>query len=256
MDFNTTIDIIIKDLREAREIIDDLKHYPGVPQIQVELAKSKCKSAEEIIALLKTMKLEFQSPSGQKAEVIKVTDIVEDVKVIKSTKPVRPEVLIEINDKEDSQSLTAKVNSKKEPEVIKPSVKEKQVKQDDTMIRKKLREKQTDKNIVADKFSARSNTYNEQLGNIKSEGDISSVIKSRPVTNLTEAIGINDKFLFIREIFDGDPLSYYEAIAKLNNVENLSDAKAVIMSYTGESDENETVKQLLDLVKRKLPADE
>jgi len=36
----------------------------------------------------------------------------------------------------------------------------------------------------------------------------------------------------------------------------LSDAKAIIMSYTGEGEENEAVRQLLDLVKRKLPADE
>ena len=56
MDFNATIDLIIKDLDEAREIIDDLKKYPGVPVLQVELAKSKCKSAGEVIALLKTIK--------------------------------------------------------------------------------------------------------------------------------------------------------------------------------------------------------
>src|SRR5450759_2007593 len=55
MDFNSTIDIIIKDLDDARAIIDDLKKYEGVPILQVELAKSKCKSAADIIALLKTM---------------------------------------------------------------------------------------------------------------------------------------------------------------------------------------------------------
>ncbi len=49
MDFNATIDLIIKDLDEAREIIDDLKRYPGVPAFQVEFAKSKCKSASEVI---------------------------------------------------------------------------------------------------------------------------------------------------------------------------------------------------------------
>jgi len=53
MDFNATIDLIIKDLQEAREIIDDLKKYQGVPVLQVELAKAKCKSAAEVIALLK-----------------------------------------------------------------------------------------------------------------------------------------------------------------------------------------------------------
>ena len=57
MDFNATIDLIIKDLNEACEIIDDLKKYPGVPALQVELAKSKCKSAGEVIALLKNMNL-------------------------------------------------------------------------------------------------------------------------------------------------------------------------------------------------------
>jgi hypothetical protein len=202
MDFNTTIDIIIKDLREAREIIDDLKQYPGVPQIQIELAKSKCKSAEEVIATLKTLKQEH------KVEIIK--------------QPVN-----------------------KEPAEVPESIPQ-----------KKSNEKQAETNIIADRFSAMANTFNEQLGNIKSEGDISHAMKTKHLSNLTEAIGINDKFLFVREIFNGNQSSYNEAIAKLNKVENISDAKAIIMSYTGEGDGNEAVKELLDLVKRKLPADE
>jgi hypothetical protein len=101
-----------------------------------------------------------------------------------------------------------------------------------------------------------SNIFNEQLGSLINEEDISAVLKTKPVSNLFEAIGINDKFLYIREIFGGSQESYNEGISKLNKVDNLPDAKAVIMSYTGEGDENEAVKQLLDLVKRKLPADE
>ena len=38
--------------------------------------------------------------------------------------------------------------------------------------------------------------------------------------------------------------------------ENMTDARAVIMSYTGDNSESEAVRQLLDLVKRKLPSDE
>ncbi|MBI5008973.1 MAG: hypothetical protein HZB98_04865, partial [Bacteroidia bacterium] len=56
MEFNATIDLIIKDLNDACRIIDDLKSYPGVPEIQVELAKAKCKSAGDVIALLKSIK--------------------------------------------------------------------------------------------------------------------------------------------------------------------------------------------------------
>ena len=90
----------------------------------------------------------------------------------------------------------------------------------------------------------------------KNEEDISAVLKTKPISNLNDAIGVNDKFLFIREIFGGNQASYDDAIYRLNNVTNLPDAKAIIMSYTGEGDENEAVKQLLDLVKRKLPSDE
>jgi hypothetical protein len=250
MDFNSTIDIIIKDLREAREIIDDLKHYPGVPQIQVELAKSKCKSAEEIIALLKTMKLEYQAPHN------KMVEAVENTKVIKPDKPVIKDALIEISDEEENRSSSPPVPVKKVSEVSSLSVNEKPRAETERVVPKKSKRKMPDTNIVADKFSKMPNTFNEQLGNIKSDDDVSSAFKSRPVSNLYEAIGINDKFLFVREIFNGDQLSYNEAISKLNKVDNLSDAKAIIMSYTGEGEENEAVEQLLDLLKRKLPADE
>jgi hypothetical protein len=227
MDFNTTIDIIIKDLREAREIIDDLKQYPGVPYIQIELAKSKCRSAEEVMALLKTMKQEFAPLQENKVEKVAKVTVVEEIREVEEV-----------------------------PEKIVQPVKEETVDPPDTSALKKPREKQAETNIVADRFSGKSNTFNEQMGNIKNDGDISNSLKSKPLTNLTEAIGINDKFLFVREIFSGDQLSYNEAILKLNKVDTISDAKAVIMSYTGEGEENDAVMQLLDLVKRKLPADE
>ena len=67
MDFSATIDLIIKDLKEASDIIDDLKKYPGVPVLQVELAKMKCKSAGEVIAMLKTLK---ENPSFAEKEPV------------------------------------------------------------------------------------------------------------------------------------------------------------------------------------------
>ena len=62
MDLNSTIDIIIKDLNDVREIIDDLKKYPGVPELQIELAKSKCKSSSEVIALFKNLQAKIAPP--------------------------------------------------------------------------------------------------------------------------------------------------------------------------------------------------
>jgi hypothetical protein len=84
--------------------------------------------------------------------------------------------------------------------------------------------------------------------------DISSVIKSIPVSDLASVIRMNERFLFIKNIFGGSAASYEEAIGKLNRSESVSDAKAIIMSYTGDSKESEAVSHLMDIVKRKFPA--
>jgi len=233
MDFNATIDLIIKDLDEAREIIDDLKKYPGVPALQVELAKSKCKSAGEVIALLKSLR-----------EIIPVG----------TEEPVRSKLKPRIPEDKKIPARSVKVNTAVEEkktesihvEIAGPSVENKAESE-------KIHKKAVESTIIADRFSHLSNTFNEQLGSQKSDDDL---LKSKPIISLSEAIGVNDKFLFIIEIFDGRKEDYIQAISRLENAESLTDARAVIMSYTGDNDENEAVKQLLDLVKRKLPSNE
>ncbi len=202
MDFNTTVDLIIKDLNEAREIIDDFRNYPGVPTLQVELAKSKCKSAAEVIALFKN---------------------------------IREEPVAEI---------------KKEPVASRPAP------ADSTDEKPSIRKKTAESAIFADTFSNLPNSLNEKLGNLRDDDDVSDIMKTKPLTNLSEAIGVNDKFLFIRELFNGNPESYNLVISRIDEAETLSDARAVIMSYTDKNQDTEVVRQLLDLVKRKFPVDE
>jgi hypothetical protein len=236
MDFNATIDLIIKDLEEAREIIDDLKKYPGVPVLQVELAKSKCKSAGEVIALLKSLR--------------------DNIPLVKE-EPIQPQQQPKLPEEKRTSARSVKINTQSEenkketlPVKITPSP---VVKKEES---RKIPKKVAESTIIADKFSHLSNRFNEQLGSLKSDDDVSDILKTKPLTNLSEAIGVNDRFLFIREIFDGNKDAYTQAISRLDNAESLTDARAVIMSYTGDSNENEAVKQLLDLVKRKLPSNE
>jgi hypothetical protein len=236
MDFNATIDLIIKDLEQAREIIDDLKKYPGVPVLQVELAKSKCKSAGEVIALLKSLK--------------------DNIPLVKE-EPIQPQLQTQLPEEKKTPGRTVKINQQPEEkknetipvEITPPTV----VKKEES---KKIPKKVAESIIIADKFSHLSNRFNEQIGSLKSDDDVSDILKTKPLTSLSEAIGVNDRFLFIREIFNGKKDTYTQAISRLDNAKSLTDARAVIMSYTGDSNENEAVKQLLDLVKRKLPSNE
>ncbi len=54
----------------------------------------------------------------------------------------------------------------------------------------------------------------------KEDKSIGERMQKQPVANLKDAIGINEKFLFINELFDGDIQDYQEAIARLNDMEN------------------------------------
>lgn len=230
MDFNATIDLIIKDLDEARKIIDDLKKYPGVPALQVELAKAKCKSAGEVIAMLKEI-----NGITEPEKVIPVQQDKEEKKVIKQ-EIIKPLVI------EKQQIIPVEEIIKDEPPKSE-TVSEHPKKHDDST-------------ILADSFSHLSNRVNEQLGHHRRDDDVSSQMNAKPITNLAEAIGLNDKFLFMKEIFKGDKEAYSQAIARLESSSSIADARAVVMSYTGNNDDNEALRKLIDLVKRKLPSNE
>jgi hypothetical protein len=235
MDFNSTIDLIIKDLKEASEIIDDLKKYPGVPVLQVELAKSKCRSAGEVIALLKS--LGFDEPVINKTMPDKppVYTHEEPLPIVQSGKAI---LMPDEKHKEPNRVRTASAPVEKKAESKEPS------------------KKADETTIVADKFPHSFDLYDEQLISVKAEKDLSDHLKAKQITSLSEAIGISDKFLFMGEIFDGNKEAYAQAISRLEKAENLDDARAIIMSYTGEKPENEAVTQLLDLVKLKLSTNE
>ena len=114
----------------------------------------------------------------------------------------------------------------------------------------------SDTGMIADKFTPPADLYEERISSKFSEKDLSESLKSKPIQNLSDAIGLNDRFLFISEIFDGNKDSYNQAIRRLDKAENLQDAMAIIMSYTGENRDNEAMIQLLDLVRLKFPSNE
>jgi hypothetical protein len=245
MDFNATIDLIIKDLDEAREIIDDLKKYPGVPALQIELAKSKCKSAGEIIAFLKSYR-----DTGPVVVTPTPTPAPAPVTI---TPPVAITPRVEITPAPDT--IVSPVTITPSPAAIIPPADRIPVPAERKGDSKKIPEEVSETPIIADRFNSPA-SLNEQLGENKSDEEVTVFLKTKPLTNLSEAIGVNDKFLYIREIFDGNKAAYSQAISRLDNVKNLSDAREIILSYKGDIVENEAVKQLLNLVKRKFPLNE
>ncbi len=68
----------------------------------------------------------------------------------------------------------------------------------------------------------------------KEDNSIAANVNPGAVQDLKLAIGINDKFLFINELFKGDPGIYNEAVENLNASANAGDATEKIESYRQE----------------------
>ena len=82
-----------------------------------------------------------------------------------------------------------------------------------------------------------------------------SRLKEEPIKDLRKAIGINDKYLFIKELFRNDEVAYERSIKTINSFHILPEAEYWIqreMIYKlGWDDNNPTVKAFYQLVRRR-----
>jgi hypothetical protein len=81
------------------------------------------------------------------------------------------------------------------------------------------------------------------------------MLTEAPVRDLKKAIGINDRFLFINELFRGDEAMYERSIKTINNFAIFPEAQYWIQRELkvkiGWSDADPVVKQFDQLVKRR-----
>lgn len=82
--------------------------------------------------------------------------------------------------------------------------------------------------------------------------DVASELRrSEPLADLRRAIGINDKFLMIRDLFGGDGAAYEEAIDALNGFEDLDDCMIHIAENYAWNPNSDGAKFIMELLERK-----
>jgi len=76
-------------------------------------------------------------------------------------------------------------------------------------------------------------------------------LQNKPITDLAKAIGINDKFLFTNELFDGDSALYAETVNRLNEMDDLNEAIIYLQDNFSWSATSEAASKFIDLLRRK-----
>ena len=96
-------------------------------------------------------------------------------------------------------------------------------------------------------------SLNDRLKETKTE--LFDSLKEAPIRDLKKAIGINDKFLFVNELFRGDDTMYERSIKTINGFSIYPEAeywiKRELKLKLGWDDRHEVVKQFDQLVKRR-----
>ena len=78
--------------------------------------------------------------------------------------------------------------------------------------------------IVKSDLEEQALTMNDILASQTSQNTVSSQFNQRPVNDLKSLINLNDKLLFVRDLFNGYSLAYSEAIEILNRFDNFEAA--------------------------------
>jgi hypothetical protein len=102
-------------------------------------------------------------------------------------------------------------------------------------------------------ISEKKESLNDRLKEDKTE--VAHLIKEAPIKDLRKAIGINDRYAFVRELFRGDEASYERSLKTINNFNIYSEAEywmaRELKHKLGWSDDNETVQHFYHLVRRR-----
>ena len=99
-------------------------------------------------------------------------------------------------------------------------------------------------------------SVHETLGEkmIQDDHSLAAKLQQNPILDLKSVIGINDKFLFVNELFGGSMEKYNKSIENLNDLKTLNGAMIYLNELKIElqwNSSNEAYKKLSDLVRRK-----
>lgn len=93
-----------------------------------------------------------------------------------------------------------------------------------------------------------------QLFEDKMSRELSDKLGELPIDDIKKGMGINERIIFLNELFDGNQADFENAISVLNNASNFDDAKHHLMIFANRFDwssKEKHAKSFIRLVKRK-----
>lgn len=240
------INNLLKDIQDLYAIANRLEHEEQIHPLDIDLALSKVRNLYDLLLTIHPQtayKSEYQNKETEKKSLAE-----------EKTDPIPPI-------KKEKSAITEKAEEQKREFVIeepsKPTEKFEEEKlhiEEETSGSPKKKEKQQEgPPIMADKFQSKKFIH-DNMAKKNPKKDVSSKMQSKPIQDIAAAISLNDKFIFIRELFKGDKEQYLETIQLLNNFDTYENAIGFLNENFDWEAEDPNFERLKELVKRKFAA--
>lgn len=244
MEFKNRIGAIVKHVKDLEHIVSQYNSKNEIHVLDVDLLKNKTRELYELILLLEDNK------SGIQYENLAGNEVNEEEKVtLNNAKEEDTTIIYDEPVFEKERETEKEKERERQKEKIIEDLKKQEKNKDNQKVKKnQLKE---GKETLSDKFKESKKYMNEEISKNHPSNDISSRLKSKPLNDINKAIGLNDKFLFINELFGGDSARYKHTIDMLNNAGNFNDAFEYITENFDWDMDNENVQKILELIRRK-----
>ena len=239
--------ILLKDLSELEELISEKKEN-ALDELEMEFLQTRVSGAKRMMQILHDREGQNLPENGIKEES-QLSAIPE--------KQSPPEAIGFENEKE---IIVEKV-SEEEPKPVEGEAKIDEDQPESTgesepkpelteEIGEKLPEKKVAKEagrILGDSFS-KEKSVNDLIDSENS--NLEHKLSNRPVESIKKSIGINDRFQYIRELFEGNAEKFVDAVAELDEKSNINEA-VDYLKQNFKWQKNETSLKFINLVKRR-----
>ncbi len=251
MNKDKLLHIIRKDLLELNEMTSDLVGKKILSTHEIEFALSKSRIVLQEFEFLKELNASFSEETAVSSEPeISVSDnqqkaehINESVAEEKSDFLIKREVDVEEKNGElIVPDLNDNRNLQMDSETETPEISNSSIEPDEPVVE----EIGDAKKIVGETF-IKGKSLNEILTDTYK---LDQKLASSPIEKLESGIGLNDRFQFIRELFDNDANLFQQVVQQIDKMDSLNDAVSYL-SGNYQWKKNDTSIKFAQLVKRR-----
>jgi hypothetical protein len=263
---NTSLSILIKEFHEAEGFIDEFQKSGQIPRIELDIVLSKLQFIYDALYHLKddtytTLPSEATgekisenfSPERKPPIARTVKDPIQEMS--EASRLVADEPAQNLSTDVNTDLITLEempTSSELHPSEVSPEATSHIIHSH----HQNEPEVHAEKEILAERYKKNQTYINELLAQGFHKKDVSSLMQSKSIRDIESAIGINEKFLFTKELFNGDSETYVKTIRILNNAANFNEAFNYIRQTFSWNLEGSAAQKLLDLVRRRFIVDE